>query len=43
MSEVKPKSRRGRKPRVKDEIDKKHIPMKKRGRKKKCEMNLGRV
>ena len=43
MSEVKPKSRRGRKPRVKDEIDKKPIPMKKRGRKKKCEMNLGCV
>lgn len=51
MSEIKPKSRRGRKPKIKIEQHEKNtgdtniepILKKKRGRKKKCEMNLGQV
>lgn len=45
MSEVQPKSRRGRKPRVKEEEPQQAdiVSKKKRGRKKKCEMNLENI
>jgi hypothetical protein len=45
MSEVQPKSRRGRKPKIKpeDSVKQEMIVKKKRGRKKKCEMNLENI
>jgi len=45
MSEIKPKSRRGRKPKIKESenVQQEMIVKKKRGRKKKCEMNLENI